>query len=205
MTPFDPRLPIIAAHAKVKTCHAYHCWHAMREMGNNFHIGAFASFAGLECRHVAAIMAAIEQHAPLTAKREPVTRGSRLPNDWTLPAEWASWAMLTRFWSPVEVAEEAEIFANYWQAKSGAAAVKIAWEKTWRNWVRQSHRPNGAYMPKVDAPTDHREQMARTAALYEKMGRTDEAAELRAKLAGSDNVIQFPLGEPETHAKSAIL
>ena len=68
MTPFDPRLLIIAAQAKVKTCHAFHCWHAMRDMGGNFHIGAFATFAGLECHHVAAIMAAIEYHAAALAK-----------------------------------------------------------------------------------------------------------------------------------------
>ena len=80
MLPFDPRLPIIAAQAKVKTCHTYHCWHAMRDMGAAFHLEAFAAFAGLETRHVEAIMAAIEQHAPLTAKRATAARGTRLPH-----------------------------------------------------------------------------------------------------------------------------
>ncbi len=157
----------------------------MRDMGAAFHPEAFAAFAGLELRHVTAIMAAIEIHAPLTAKREPVSRGTRLPNDWTLPDAWAAWAYQTRHWTPQEIADEAETFANYWQAKSGAAAIKIAWEKTWRNWVRQSHRPNGVYIPPVTNPIDRREHLERTAAMYDRMGRTVEAAEIRAQLASN--------------------
>lgn len=30
---------------------------------------------------------------------------------------------------------EAATFADYWQALPGAKAVKLDWEKTWRNWI----------------------------------------------------------------------
>jgi hypothetical protein len=180
VTPFDPRLPLIAREAKVKTGHAYHCWHAMREPG--FHVAAFADFAGLEVRHVTAIMAAIGIHAPLIAKRE-VTRGTRLPNDWQLPEGWKAWAMAQRCWHPEETEAEAELFANYWQAKSGAGAVKLAWEKTWRNWVRQSHRPNGTNTGRIVTQADKVASLVKRIAIYEKLGREAETLEMRAELA----------------------
>lgn len=33
---------------------------------------------------------------------------------------------------------EAATFADYWQALPGAKAVKLDWEKTWRNWIRRA-------------------------------------------------------------------
>jgi hypothetical protein len=72
MTPFDPRLPLIAAQAKVKTCHIFHCWSAIRETGASFHIGAFATFAGLEERHVIAMMDAMDANNVLPKRRATV-------------------------------------------------------------------------------------------------------------------------------------
>lgn len=145
MTPFDPRLPIMAAEARVKTCHVYHCFHAMREMCSHFHIFAFAQFAGLEERHVLAIIAALEAHGALPAKRTVSSRGQRLAADFTAPDDWIELAVKERRWSPDEARAEAEIFANYWQAKSGAGAAKLDWRKTWINWFRNSHRPDGTH------------------------------------------------------------
>lgn len=123
MLPFDPRLPIIAAQARVKTPHAYHCWHAMRDMGTSFHLEAFAAFAGLETRRVSAIMAAIEQHAPLTAKRATAARGTRLPHDWTLPDDWSAWASEARRWYPNEVEAEAMVFDDRGRAREALAGI----------------------------------------------------------------------------------
>lgn len=194
MTPFDPRLPIIAAEARVKTCHVFHCWQAMREMGKRFHILAFAQFSGLEERHVAAIVAALEAHGALPDKRSPVTaRALRLADDFTAPEAWIDWAVKDRRWSPSDAAQEAEIFANYWQSRSGQGATKLDWFKTWQNWVRNSRRPNGDYIVPAGGgrPVDHRESMERTASLYERMGRAAEAAEIRRSLAAQSNVIPF--------------
>ena len=70
-------------------------------------------------------------------------RGTRLPNDFTVPRAWLDWAMAEKVWSWVDAKGEAAAFCDYWQAKSGAAAVKLDWEKTWRNWVRNSRRKPG--------------------------------------------------------------
>lgn len=191
MTPFDPRLPIIAAEARVKTCHVFHCWQAMREMGRRFHRAAFAQFAGLSDSHVIAIMAALEAHDALPDKRSPVThRASRLPDDWEVPAEWLAWASETRRWEPAAAREEAEIFANYWQSKSGQAATKLDWRKTWQNWVRNSRRPDGEYRA-AGPMISTREHMERTAELYERLGRTNEAQDIRRQLAAQANVVPF--------------
>lgn len=191
MTPFDPRLPIIAADARVKTCHVFHCWQAMREMGRKFHRAAFAQFAGLNDSHVIAIQEALERHDALPDKRAPTTtRGARLPDDWTAPDDWIEWAIRERRWSPSEAREEAEIFANYWQARTGQGATKLDWRKTWQNWVRNSRRPNGDYVLST-GNVDPREHLERTAALYDRLGRTNEAQEIRRQLASSANVIPF--------------
>jgi hypothetical protein len=192
VTPFDPRLPIIAAQARVKTPHVLHTFLAMREMGASFHIEAFAAFAGLEPRHVTAIMDALSHHAITAAKREATVRGTRLPNGWTLPPEWAAWATGQRYWTAAETDAEAELFANYWQAKSGQAAVKVDWQKTWRNWVRQSHRPNGTPPGRQVTAESRADDLRRSIALYERMGRGDETGDMRAELARlSDNVLPF--------------
>lgn len=190
MTPFDPRLPIIAAQAKVKTCHVFHCWQAMREMGRQFHAEAFANFAGLEGRHVSAILDALEANQALPEKRATSTRGHRLANDWQAPADWIEWAVDQRKWSPDDARQEAEIFANYWQSRSGPGAAKLDWRKTWQNWVRNSRRPDGTYSPPREMFST-REHMERTAALYDRMGRTVEAQEIRDRLARSATVIPF--------------
>lgn len=151
MEPFDPRLTVIAAEAKVKTCHVFHCIAAMRAMGGQFHREAFAHFAGLELHHVDRIVQALEGH-DIRTTRPKVERGTRLPDDFTLPRDWIDWAVSKRKWSPDEAGEEGEAFTAYWQAKSGKDATKMDWFKTWQNWVRNSRRPNGTYVS-----TDHRQ------------------------------------------------
>ncbi len=189
MTPFDPRLPIIAGEARVKTPHVFHCWQAMREMGKAFHAVAFAAFAGLELRHVEAIIVALDNHDALPEKRATSQRGQRLPLDWTAPPDWLAWASETRRWTPVDAAAEAEAFADYWQARSGQGSAKLDWRKTWQNWVRNSRRADGDYRIATGPMVSSREHMERTAALYDKMGRTSEADEIRASLAATDNVV----------------
>jgi len=66
-------------------------------------------------------------------------RGTRLPTDWTLPTEWAEWAVTERPGYPVIT--EAAKFRDYWVAKTGSAATKLDWAATWRNWVRNSTMP----------------------------------------------------------------
>lgn len=191
MTPFDPRLPIIAAAARVKTCHVYHCWCALKEMGKAFHSAAFANFAGLEEKHVSAILSALEDHEAVPGGRTTSTRGTRLPLDFSMPQEWIDWAIDEKMWSPEDASAEAEIFVDFWHSKSGAGAAKLDWQKTWRNWVRNSRRPKGEYRRQRGQMVSNRDHLIKTAELYERMGRTTEAAEIRRNLLPSDNILVF--------------
>jgi hypothetical protein len=60
-------------------------------------------------------------------------RGTRLPDDWDLPAEWRDYALRVGL-RPAEVSREAAKFKNYWTAQSGAKGIKMRWDSTWRNW-----------------------------------------------------------------------
>ncbi|MQM38763.1 hypothetical protein KBTX_02782 [wastewater metagenome] len=68
-------------------------------------------------------------------------RGSRLPDDWTLPDEWRRWAVENT--PGIDVDREAAKFADYWHAKSGAGAAKKDWRATWRNWCRTAEERAG--------------------------------------------------------------
>lgn len=110
-------------------------------------------------------------------------RGSRLPADWTLPDEWQEWAKERRNWSDGEVGEEALLFANYWQAKSGAGACHVNWFKTWQNWVIRSHRPDGNAPTRQATKAERIASLKENIAFYSKVGRTDDVEECRRKLA----------------------
>ncbi len=196
MTPFDPRLPIIATEARVKTCHVFHCWQAMREMGQAFHVSAFAQFAGLTDAHVIAIIAALEAHKALPGpKRASIERGTRLPLDWRLPEDWKAYAIEQRKWEPEEVEKEAANFADYWHSKAGQGAIKLDWRKTWLNWVRNSNRPDGTFVPvESRGPLEWRdfckERVEKAAAMGWAQGLEDWTLKLReAEAKLSSNVV----------------
>jgi hypothetical protein len=65
-------------------------------------------------------------------------RGARLADDWFLPMDWGQWAV-SEGWTSEQVKAEAEKFKDYWISKPGAAAVKLDWQATWRNWIRNSN------------------------------------------------------------------
>lgn len=79
-------------------------------------------------------------HKPLTIKDQKKEHaspsGSRLPADWSLPPEWRAWAVQER--PDVDVAREADGFADYWRGVAGAKARKADWQATWRNWIRRA-------------------------------------------------------------------
>lgn len=67
-------------------------------------------------------------------------RATRLPDDFVVPLDWIEWAVAKRGWSGADAKDEAEAFCCYWQARSGKDALKLDWQKTWRNWVINSRR-----------------------------------------------------------------
>ncbi len=74
------------------------------------------------------------------AKASPKRRGSRLPEDWVLPAEWGQWA-LGEGWPEQIIRAEADKFRDYWHSVAGQKGVKLDWLATWRNWMRNSNTP----------------------------------------------------------------
>lgn len=67
-------------------------------------------------------------------ERASPSHGSRLPSDWKLPDDWASWAKTQRpDLNPVDIADK---FADYWHSVAGAKGRRADWQATWRNWVR---------------------------------------------------------------------
>lgn len=74
-------------------------------------------------------------------------RGSRLSDDWFLPRAWGDWAQAEGF-SADTIRSEADKFKDYWISTPGQKGVKLDWQATWRNWMRNSdgkrtHKPAG--------------------------------------------------------------
>lgn len=87
-------------------------------------------------------------------------RGTRLPDDWSLPASWGRWAQSEGYPEPM-IRREAERFANFWQSKAGKDATKIDWEKTWRNWMLKFDRPRSpGFTPPKQTAFQQRHQSA---------------------------------------------
>lgn len=75
-------------------------------------------------------------------------RGSRLPNDWSLPNEWRQWVLTNTH--GVDADREAHKFLDFWRAKAGAGAKKKDWFATWRNWCRSAEERHGKKRPESD-------------------------------------------------------
>ena len=182
MTPLDPALSLLAKEAGVRPPHVFHVYAALRHMGAKFNPAVYAEFARLELRHVESIIATLDAHGmlPKRAVRES-PRGVRLPLDWSLPDDWRTFARNERHWTDAEIDAESALFRDYWHSQPGQKGVKLDWFATWRNWCRNSRRPSGQSVT-IREDFNERESLQRTAALYDRMGRTTEAAEIRARL-----------------------
>ena len=76
---------------------------------------------------------------PITNNHKPkekTQRGSRLALDWVLTKSWGEWAQSER--PDLNIRQTAEQFKDYWIAQPGQKGVKLDWDATWRNWVRNS-------------------------------------------------------------------
>lgn len=72
---------------------------------------------------------------------QKASRGSRLPDDWVLPADWQSWAEQER--PDLDASAAACRFHDFWISKPGSSGVKLNWQATWRNWVRSERQAYG--------------------------------------------------------------
>jgi len=87
---------------------------------------------------------ATNNHKPITNNqiKEKQQRGSRLTQDWVLTNLMDQWAKQER--PDLDVRQVAEQFKDYWIAQAGQKGVKLDWDATWRNWVRNTKavKPN---------------------------------------------------------------
>lgn len=79
-------------------------------------------------------------------------RGARLPLDWKPTTELQAWASRKR--PDLDAAETLAKFRDHWAAAPGAKGVKLDWDATYRNWVRNEKRGPGT--PVQAVPTRQR-------------------------------------------------
>jgi hypothetical protein len=86
-----------------------------------------------------------------TALRASRSRATRLPDDFSLTAERAAYAVQQK----VDPQRTFENFRDYWTAASGAKARKCDWDATWRMWCRreQSAPPTGGNVNRFQQPS----------------------------------------------------
>jgi len=64
-------------------------------------------------------------------------RGSRLPEDWSLPDDWRQWTRVTYPHTTDDIVSNlADEFRDYWISVPGQRGLKANWEATWRNRCR---------------------------------------------------------------------
>ena len=96
-------------------------------------------------KRVQVVNEATPNHEPLTTNHKPIKenkRGSRLAQDWVLSKSMGDWATQER--PDLDVRQVAEQFKDYWVAQAGQKGVKLDWDATWRNWIRNTKavKPN---------------------------------------------------------------
>jgi len=94
-------------------------------------------------------------HKPLTNNQDKKTLGKRLANDFSFPLEWAQFCKQER--PDLQPLRTFEQFKDYWVAQPGQKGVKLDWDATWRNWVRNTNAPkqNPADIVKLTVPSSN--------------------------------------------------
>ena len=76
--------------------------------------------------------------AVASAKVSPMTRGTRLPQSFSVTEEHRTFAREIG----VDADREFATFQDYWIAQPGQKGVKADWNATFRNWLRRSTETN---------------------------------------------------------------
>ena len=80
-----------------------------------------------------------KKEAPTELPKKTPQRGTRLPPDWKPSGDFDAGL------HGAELLTELAKFHDYWTAKAGSGGVKLDWEATWRNWLRNAaDRQRGA-------------------------------------------------------------
>jgi uncharacterized protein YdaU (DUF1376 family) len=92
--------------------------------------------------------------------KEKNKKGSRLSQDWFLSKSMGEWATQER--PDLDVRQVAEQFKDYWVAQAGQKGVKLDWDATWRNWVRNTKavKPNPYDVGRLTVPSKNEPNLA---------------------------------------------
>jgi uncharacterized protein YdaU (DUF1376 family) len=82
---------------------------------------------------------ATNNHKPITNNQDKNKRGSRLAQDSCLSKEWEKFCVDHR--PELNPQKTFDNFKDHWIAQSGQKGVKLDWDATWRNWVRNTYAP----------------------------------------------------------------
>jgi uncharacterized protein YdaU (DUF1376 family) len=78
----------------------------------------------------------------LVTQEKPKAKATRMPDDWDPGDEGREWAR-TEFTDPILstaiIEEETEKCRDWAWSTSGQKAVKVNWNRFWKNWVRTAH------------------------------------------------------------------
>jgi hypothetical protein len=101
-----------------------------------------------------------ETETETETKKEKNKRGSRLAQDWFLTKAMGDWATQER--PDLDIRQVAEQFKDYWVAQAGQKGVKLDWDATWRNWVRNTKavKPNPYDVGRVTVPSSNEPNLA---------------------------------------------
>lgn len=95
-------------------------------------------------------------------------RGTRLPADWMPSRDLIAWATTQRH--DLNVPQQVDAFRDYWTAQPGQKGVKLDWDATWRNWIRNARQ--GSRSQQVTPA----QRMAQTLALASSLPELEEIA-----------------------------
>jgi hypothetical protein len=77
-------------------------------------------------------------------------RATRIDDNWNLDDVLLAW---TKNEAPgINIVREREKFIDYWSSRSGSAATKTDWNRTWKNWIRSNVERNPQLA--LSAPAD---------------------------------------------------
>lgn len=78
----------------------------------------------------------ISPGSPDLPKPKKTGKGCRLPETWQPDESLLLWAR--KEFPLVNLVLETDKFVDYWLSRSDKGAIKLSWERTWRNWIRQA-------------------------------------------------------------------
>ena len=78
-----------------------------------------------------------ETEKEIEVEKKRGTKGSRLSTDFELPDSWTEFCQTER--PDLNPQKVFDTFKDYWVAKAGNQGVKLDWQATWRNWVRNQN------------------------------------------------------------------